>query len=163
MRKILSRVRLFYGDSPLHLLALLACLALAGYVAVHTAADSSWPLITVWFLGALVVHDLVLFPLYALADRSLKGAASALYMRRPPTVRRISPLNYLRVPALGTALTFLLFFPGIIKQGQATYQAATGHTQQPFLGRWLLLTAAMFGLSAIAYAARLALDASRRG
>jgi hypothetical protein len=45
--------------------------------------------------------------------------------------------------------------PGIIEQGGATYQAATGQTQQPFLGRWLLLTAAMFALSALVYVARL--------
>ena len=53
-------------------------------------------------------------------------------------------------------LTLLIFLPGIIEQGAPTYRAATGQTQQPFLGRWLLLTAAMFALSAICYAARLA-------
>lgn len=62
-----------------------------------------------------------------------------------------------------------MFLPGIIEQGASTYLAATGQTQQPFLGRWLLLTAAMFGASAIVYFAsaivyllRLAL-ADRRG
>jgi len=49
----------------------------------------------------------------------------------------------------------LLFFPGIIQQGKNSYLQRTGQTQQPFLDRWLLLTAAMFGLSAILYAARL--------
>ena len=44
-----------------------------------------------------------------------------------------------------------------IQQGKFTYLAATGQTQQPFLGRWLLLVAALWGLSALAYAARLAL------
>ena len=70
--------------------------------------------------------------------------------------RGLSPLNYLRVPAIGTGLSFLLFFPGIIQQGKFTYLAATGQTQQPFLGRWLLLVAILWGLSALAYAARLA-------
>jgi hypothetical protein len=50
-----------------------------------------------------------------------------------------------------------MFFPGIIQQGSATYLAATGQTQQPFLSRWLLLTAAMFTVSALLYAIRLAL------
>ena len=66
-------------------------------------------------------------------------------------------LNYVRVPALGAALTLLVFLPGIIKQGAPTYLAATGQTQEPFLGRWLMLTAAMFAISAGCYAVRLAL------
>jgi hypothetical protein len=31
----------------------------------------------------------------------------------------------------------------------ATYVAATGQTQQPFLSRWLLLTAAMFAATSL--------------
>ena len=68
----------------------------------------------------------------------------------------MSPRNYLRTPALGSGLS-LLMFPGIIKQCAATYLAATGQTQQPFLGRWLLLTAVMFIASALLYAFRLVL------
>ncbi len=65
-------------------------------------------------------------------------------------------LNYIRVPALGAGLTLLVFLPGIIEQGAPTYLAATGQTQELFLGRWLLLTAAMFAISAVVYAIRLA-------
>jgi hypothetical protein len=79
---------------------------------------------------------------------------------RRPGHRKILVRNYIRVPALGAGLTLLIFLPGIIEQGGPTYHAATGQTQQPFLGRWLLLTAAMFAVSAVAYAARLA--AARR-
>ncbi len=50
-----------------------------------------------------------------------------------------------------------MFLPGIIEQGAPTYAAATGQTQEPFLGRWLLLTAAMFAVSAAAYGVRVAL------
>jgi len=46
----------------------------------------------------------------------------------------------------------LVFLPGIIEQGAPTYLAATGQTQAPFLGRWLLFTAIAFALSAVAYA-----------
>ena len=74
----------------------------------------------------------------------------------------MSPLNYLRVPTLAAGLSLLLFFPGIIQQGQASYSAATGQSQQPFFGRWLLLVAALYGFSALAYAARLSV-AGRRG
>lgn len=69
----------------------------------------------------------------------------------------VSVLNHLRVPALGAALTLVVFLPGIIEQGAPAYVAATGQTQEPFLGRWLLLTAAMFGASAVVYAVRLGL------
>ena len=67
----------------------------------------------------------------------------------------ISPLNYLRIPAAGAGLLLLIFLPGIIRQGAATYHAATGQTQEPFLGRWLLITAGLFTISAIAFALRL--------
>jgi hypothetical protein len=62
------------------------------------------------------------------------------------------------VPALASGLTLLLFLPGIIEQGADAYLAATGLTQEPFLERWLLLTAVFFAVSAVAYAMRLALS-----
>lgn len=151
----MRRFRAVYGSHPLHLLTLVAGFALFGYV-VATLTPAAlwntrvwWQSILVWFAAAIVAHDLVLFPLYALADRILLRGT-----RIPPL--RVPLLNYLRVPALGSALTLLLFLPGIIKQGAPTVLAATGQTQEPFLGRWLLLTAAMFGISAIVYAVRLA-------
>jgi hypothetical protein len=150
----LTRVARAYGANPLHLLALLASFALAGYAVAHLVHESTFVRILIWFLAAVIGHDLVLFPLYALADRSLSGALRALWPRRGALARN-SPLNYIRVPALGTGLLFVVFLPGIIRQGQSTYHAATGQTQQPFLDRWLLLTAAMFTLSAIVYAVRL--------
>jgi hypothetical protein len=150
----LTRVGRAYGANPLHLLALLSSFALAGYAVAHLVHESTFVRILIWFLAAVVGHDLVLFPLYALADRSLSGALRALWPRHG-AVARISPLNYIRLPALGTGLLFVVFLPGIIRQGQSTYYAATGQTQQPFLDRWLLLTAAMFALSAIVYAVRL--------
>ena len=73
------------------------------------------------------------------------------------SVPRVSPLNYLRVPTLAAVLSLLLFLPGIIQQGQSSYAAATGQDQQPFFGRWLLLVAVLYGLSALAYAVRLAM------
>ena len=150
---MLKKVKAFYGAGPLHLLALIACLALAGYAALRTLANPQWPVMLGWFAGAIIGHDLVAFPLYALADRSLTRAVS---WHRRTAAPRVPAVNHVRVPALGAGLLFLLFFPGIVRQGGATYEAATGHTQQPYLGRWLLLVAVMFAVSAVAYAARLA-------
>jgi hypothetical protein len=59
-----------------------------------------------------------------------------------------------RVPLLGAALTFLVFLPGIIRQGGVTHLAATGLDQQPYLGRWLALVASMIVLSALVYVVR---------
>ncbi|HTY30875.1 hypothetical protein [Mycobacterium sp.] len=156
-----TRFAAFYGSRPLHLLTMLTGFALLGYVLATfkpaTLWDSGacWQSIAVWLAAAVIAHDLLLFPLYALADRllSLRIGRSG----RP----KVSARNYIRVPALGAGLTLLVFLPGIIQQGAATYQAATGQTQQPFLGRWLLLTAGMFAVSAICYAARLAVARRR--
>jgi hypothetical protein len=161
MSNPLTRAARAYGASPLHLLALLACFAVAGYAVSHLVHQSTFVRILVWFLAAVIGHDLVLFPLYALADRSLGGALRGLWPRRG-ALARVSPRNYVRVPVLGTALLFLVFLPGILRQGQSTYHAATGQTQHPFLDRWLLLTAAMFALSALAYAIRLRRAATPR-
>jgi hypothetical protein len=155
-----ERARRLYGAHPLHLLTLVASFAIVGYVisllGVHSLWNDRvwWQSIIVWFLGAIVLHDLVLFPFYALADRSLGAGWRSVTGRAPQATPAVSPRNYLRIPVMASGLLFLLFFPGIIRQGSASYHRATGLTQQPFLGRWLLLTGAFFGVSAIAYAAR---------
>ena len=144
-----------YGARPGHLALLLACFALAGYAASFLLGDPALLTVLVWFVGAAVVHDLVLFPLYATADRLLTAALPRLPRLRVPIV------NHIRVPALGTGLTLLMFLPGIIRQGAVTHLAATGLDQQPYLGRWLLLTAGLFVASGLVYGARLLLARRR--
>jgi hypothetical protein len=159
MGTTVTRAKHLYGAHPLHLLSLLASFALVGYaislLGVHSLWNDRvwWQSIIVWFLGAIVLHDLVLFPFYALADRSLGAGWRAVTGRAPQASPSVSPRNYLRLPIMASGLLFLLFFPGIIRQGSASYLRATGLTQQPFLGRWLLLTGTFFAVSAIAYAA----------
>ena len=166
MRMLLARYRDLYGSHPLHLLTMLAGFALAGYVvATFTPVTlwnphAWWQSIAVWFAAAIVLHDLVLFPVYALADRLL--GITAERRRRRGGEARVPALNYIRVPALASGLTLLVFLPGIIRQGTTTYLAATGQTQEPFLGRWLLLTGGFFGVSAVMYATRTALARGRR-
>ncbi|GAA4538991.1 hypothetical protein GCM10023161_17950 [Mycobacterium paraffinicum] len=146
----------------MHLLTLTAGFALLGYVLVTIKPAALWnpqvwwQSIIVWFTAAIVAHDLVLFPIYASLDRLL---GTVVRPKTPP----VPVLNYIRVPALGAGLTLLVFLPGIIEQGGATYSAATGQTQDPFLGRWLLLTAAMFGVSAAIYAVRAGTARRRTG
>ena len=140
-----------YGASPLHLLTLLASFALAGYAALQELRGPVPLRVAGWFLGAVIAHDLVLFPLYALADRSLTGLR-----RRPAAAARSGAVNYLRVPVLRSGLLLLLFFPLILRQSEGAYGRASGLDQSPYLGHWLLLTGALFGGSAVAYAVRAA-------
>lgn len=107
------------------------------------------------------MHDLVLFPLYALADLSLRSGLRAMRHFPVPAAAAVPVVNYTRLQVLAAGLTFLMFFPGLIKQGASTYHNATGLTQDPFLDRWLLLVAAMLATSALAYAIRLACRARR--
>jgi hypothetical protein len=153
-----ARFRAVYGSHPLHLLTLIAGFALFGYVLATIKPVTLWnphiwwQSIIVWFAAAIIAHDLVLFPVYALIDRILVAGKG---LRPPRRAATVPALNYVRVPALAAGLTLLVFLPGIIKQGAPVYQAATGQTQDPFLGRWLVLTAAMFAISAVCYAVRL--------
>jgi hypothetical protein len=164
MRSLIAKFVNGYGSDPLHLLATIAAWALAGYAVLKLGPHALWnrtvwwQSIGVWFIGAVVAHDLILFPLYALADRSVAGALAVMGKRWARTTSRkpsVPSLNYVRVPTLASGLSLLLFFPGIIQQGHSSYVAATGQSQQPFLGRWLLLVAALYGASALAYAVRL--------
>ena len=107
-----SPVQRLYGAGPGHLLMMLVCLALAGAAAALVAGDPAWPVMLVWFLAAVLLHDLVLFPLYTAADRAFQAVV--------PRQRRVPVINHVRVPLLGAGLTFLLFLPGIIRQGGPT-------------------------------------------
>jgi len=164
MQRPKSRFTAIYGSHPLHLLTMVSGFALLGYLlaTVRPATlwnpGTWWQSIAVWFAAAVVIHDLLLYPLYALADRLL----SVRIGRQPRDSHpKVLAHNYIRVPALGAGLTLLIFLPGVIEQGGPTHQAATGQTQQPFLGRWLLLTAMMFAVSAAGYAVRLMLARRR--
>jgi hypothetical protein len=138
-----------YGDRPPHLAVMVACLAVAAYAATFLLGDPALLAVLIWFVGAALAHDLLLFPLYAAADRALTGMSARLPRLRVPIV------NHVRVPALGAGLTLLMFLPGIIRQGGDTHLAATGLDQQPYLGRWLGLVAALFLSSAVLYLIRL--------
>jgi len=163
-----TRFRTFYGSHPLHLLTVLASFALVGYV-ISVAGPATlwnptvwWQSILDWFLAAALLHDLVLFPLYALADRALTtGLHVARRRRGHDRTPRVPTVNYVRAPVLASGLLLLIFLPGIVEQGRDTYLAATGQTQQPFLGRWLLLTAILSAASALTYTVRIGYTRSR--
>ena len=71
-RRLPGWVRRWYGANPLHLLALLAAFALAGYAVRAVIVAGQWRGFAVWFIVAIIAHDLLLFPLYTVADLPLR-------------------------------------------------------------------------------------------
>lgn len=142
----MAEFRRAYGAAPWHLLLLGGCFAVTGWIALRLAGEASAGRMLLWFLGAVIAHDLVLFPVYASLDRVLRRA-----LGRGGTA---SPLNHVRVPALGAGLLFLVYLPGILGLGDGTYLAATGLAPRTMLGRWLAVSGALFAGSALLYAVR---------
>lgn len=149
MRRLLAPLR-WYGAGPLHLLALLGSFALAGYAAMRFVPGN--PLgVAAWFVGAIVGHDLLLLPLYSLLDR---GSRAVLWHRPDPTAPLPGPgINHLRVPAVLSALLFLVFAPLILRLPTG-FEDITGRPVTPYLMRWLLITGALFVVSAVILAWR---------
>lgn len=142
----------FYGAHPLHLLALLACFGLSGYAVLQASRGPLPGRMLLWFIGAVIGHDLVLYPLYALADRSLVGV---LHRRRAAQPSHDpARVNYLRAPALLSGLLLLMFWPLITRHSEPSYRFATGLGTEVYLGRWLLLSGLAFFVSALVWALR---------
>ena len=150
----MRRARRLYGGSPLHLLAAIASFALAGYAFLQIV-DTPTALATLaWFAAAILLHDLLAFPLYSalnlLAFRTLAGGVSSR-----DAERRVPLINHLRIPAALCGLALLLFFPLILGLSSANYEKDAGLGTGVFLQRWLALCAALFLGSALIYALRL--------
>jgi hypothetical protein len=144
MRRLLR----WYGAGPLHLLTMIGCAALAGYAAVELLPNN-WFGIPLWFVGAVIGHDLLLMPLYTLADRPV----TAVFRHRPARLSAGS-VNYVRVPAALSGLLLLIWFPLIFRL-PSRFQFTTTLSLDPYLWHWLAVTGALFLLSAVALALRL--------
>jgi hypothetical protein len=160
-RTLTSRIRHWYGANPLHLLALLAAFALAGYAVRSVIAAGQFRGFAIWFAVAIIGHDLLLFPLYSLADLSVQrllpwGAgrrqASRQAATSPGAVAGPPVINYVRVPVTFSLLILMAFFPLILGLSEPEYRRASGLTTQPYLWRWLAVTGVLFAGSAVLYA-----------
>lgn len=172
VRRVAAWIRRWYGANPLHLLALLAAFALAGYAVHAVMAAGEWTGFAEWFAVAIIGHDLLLFPLYSLADLSLRhllpGGAHSRVPAPAPTARGPfeafhSPpagppaswpplLNYVRIPVIFSLLLLLTFFPMILGLSERELHRASGLGTGPYLWRWLGVTGVMLAISAAAYA-----------
>ncbi|WP_030060406.1 hypothetical protein [Streptomyces novaecaesareae] len=150
-----ARLARWYGAGPMHLLVLLASLALTGYAVQRLVAQR--PLaVALWFVGAALAHDLILLPLYSLADLSARSVLRHRHQRTPA----VPWITYLRVPALLSGLLLLVWFPLVLDLSEP-YPAATGLSEGVYLGRWLAITGVLFGASAVALALELRRARSR--
>jgi hypothetical protein len=131
-----------YGSSPLHLLAHLAALALAAWALLQALQLGGWQRIVLWLAGAVILHDLVLWPAYTTLDRLSRRARPAGWV------------NYVRVPVGISALLLLAFFPVICGRGERTYTRVSGQSWEGYAGRWLLVSALLFAAAGALYLLR---------
>ncbi|MEU1401744.1 hypothetical protein ABZ471_05135 [Streptomyces sp. NPDC005728] len=131
--------------SPLQILLLACSFALAAYAGVRLLAGD-WFGVALWIVAAALLHDLVLVPLYAVADRAVVHGLDAAGRREW--------VMYVRVPAALSGLLLLVWFPLVFNLVDGRYRLATGLSPDVYLGRWLLITAVLFGASALLLAAR---------
>jgi hypothetical protein len=127
-----------YGSSPAHLAGHIAVFALAAYAITQVFTLGAAGNAVVWLIGAVVLHDAVLWPLYSGADgagRRLLGGA----------------INYVRVP-LGLSLLLALVFVGTLSgKGANAYRNASGQHYDGYVLRWLVVSAGLFAISAGVY------------
>lgn len=146
-----------HAADALRLTALLASFALTAYAGIRLF--SARPVDTAyWFTASAVAHDLILFPLYAMTDASLVAV-----LRRWPALaaaRGVPWINHVRFPVVVSGILLITWVPLIFRL-PGGYAGITGFSTDPYLGRWALVTAVLFGLSVLAYAIRLGLAARR--
>lgn len=135
-------LRRWYGEGPLHLLLLAATFALAGYAGMRLLEGETFAVV-LWFVGSALLHDLVLLPLYASADLAVRRSLGP----------RSGLINHIRVPAFLSGLLLLMWLP-LITRWAVRYEPYSGLSLDVFLGNWLLITAVLFGASALLLVAR---------
>jgi hypothetical protein len=134
-------MRALYGRGPGHLLGHLAFFAVAGYALVQIAGIRDARYAIAWLIGAVVLHDAVLWPLYTAADRAASGVTGRW-------------VNHVRVPAGLSLVLLLAFLPVITERGEGNFERVSGMQWSGYAARWLAITAGLFALSAAVWAVR---------
>ena len=135
-------MRARYGASPLHLLAHLAALALAAWALLQALQLGGAERIALWLIGAVVLHDALLWPAYTSLDRLARRGRPAGWA------------NYVRVPVGISALLLLVFFPVMCGKGERSYMRVSGSEWEGYAGRWLLVSAVLFAAAGVLYLVR---------
>ena len=147
-----------YGSSPLHLAVAGVAFLIAGYAGYR--ALSKGPVLSQgeWFLGAILLHDMVLIPVYSAVLIGLTYVIGGRAAREGTPISRVRllVLNHLRVPAGLALLALLLFFPLILGLSEGGLMGLSGLSTDPYLPRFLFMTLALFAISAALLVVRLA-------
>jgi len=154
---VISAWKRVYGESPLHLLGQLVAFALAVYAfkQIIDVASTSKLSLLLWFVAGALLHDLIFVPIYLVLDLVARLGL------QDHALRRVRAINHVRFPAAISGVLLLTTFPLILDRGKATFIRTAGEQPPDYLGRWLLITALVFAVSALAYAVRLRRDATR--
>jgi hypothetical protein len=148
----MSLLRRFRGAQPLRLMATIVSFAIvAAGVAGWFQAGSDPRGILVWVLACAVAFECILFPLAWALDRLAQLGPhdpSPGGVVRPP--RRA--VAFIRIPGMLSLLLLVVFAPLIFRADTRSFMATTGLAPANYLVRWLLATAAMYGVSAVWYA-----------
>ena len=148
----LDRFRYEYGAQPLHLLATGGSLLLAGYGVLRLTEIPGGAKVLIWIVAAALLHDLVALPAYSVMLRLARGAAhTAIDGRGAATLA----LNAVRIPAGLSLLLLLAYLPLSLRIDPEAYESVTGLSVDPYLGRWLLISAGLFLVSGVVYAIRI--------
>ncbi|CAN5519802.1 hypothetical protein BH10ACT11_BH10ACT11_12520 [soil metagenome] len=142
----MARFRDNYGAGPLHLLSSVAMGAIVIY-ALTQILGANEPLdFLIWFAGAVIAHDMISFPLYSVLGLVAGKAAT----KTPPNT-----VNYVRVPAFLSAISFVVFFPFILGVNADYFQEKTGVELSGYFEKWILLTGVLALGSAVLFAINL--------
>lgn len=147
-----DKFRYEYGAQPLHLIAVVSSLLLCGYALLRITEIPGGGRVLIWLLLAALLHDLVALPLYSGLSRLTHGAAEATTGDR---ASMLMALNHVRIPAGLSLLLLVVYSPLILRFDPTRYLDTTGLSLDVYLGRWLLISAALFLISGIVLAIRL--------
>jgi hypothetical protein len=147
-----DRFRYEYGAQPLHLIATLTSLLLCGYALLRITEIPGGGRVLIWIVAAALLHDLVALPLYSGLSRLTQGAAESAIGSR---ASMLAALNHVRIPAALSLLLLVVYLPLILRVDPDRYMDTTGLSLDLYLGRWLLISAALFLISGVVYAIRL--------
>jgi hypothetical protein len=128
---MIASFRRLYGANPLHLIGHLVVFAIAGFAIVQILGGGAWVNWIAWFVGAALLHDLVLLPLYSGLDRGLGIVGRGAGARRP----RVPVINYLRAPAVISGVLLIVYFPLILGLSGRNYRNDTSHGRHCCAGR----------------------------
>jgi hypothetical protein len=138
----------------------LVALAVVAFAFDRIFSSGGIPQLVVLYLGLVIAHDLIFVPLYTSVDRLMRRALAPLSRAGRFGIPMI---NHLRAPLLISGLLLLIYSPLIFGLSDAQYFALSGHHLEHYLRNWLLITAGLLLGSALIYAARVIVQASRVG